>query len=64
VGEDIVTLKMVKYVGFNDGEVIIDLNLMNFDQWRDNIAEEIREHLKKYAEIKNIQINFPDSQAT
>ena len=56
VGEDIVTLKMVKYVGFNDGEVIIDLNLMNFDQWRDNIAEEIREHLKKYAEIKNIQI--------
>ena len=52
VGEDIVTLKMVKYVGFNDGEVIIDLNLMNFDQWRDNIAEEIREHLKKYAEIK------------
>ena len=44
VGEDIVTLKMVKYVGFNDGEVIIDLNLMNFDQWRDNIAEEIREN--------------------
>jgi len=61
VGEDIINLKMVKYVGYNDGEVIIDLNMMSFDQWRDNIAEEIREHLSKYPEVKNIQINFPDS---
>jgi len=59
VGEDIVSLKMVKYVGLNDGEVLIDLNIMSFDQWRDNIAEEIREHLEKYPEVKNIQINFP-----
>lgn len=59
VGEDIVTLKMVKYVGFTDGEVTIDLNIMSFDQWRDNVAEEIREHLEKYSEIKHIQINFP-----
>jgi nitrogen fixation protein NifU and related proteins len=59
VGEDIVSLKMVKYVGFTDGEVLIDLNIMSFDQWRDNIAEEIREHLEKYPEVKHIQINFP-----
>lgn len=59
VGEDIVTLKMVKYVGFDDGEVLIDLNIMSFDQWRDNVAEEIREHLSKFPEVKNIQINFP-----
>lgn len=59
VGEDIVSLKMVKYVGLNDGEVLIDLNIMSFDQWRDNIAEEIREHLEKYPEVKDIQINFP-----
>jgi nitrogen fixation protein NifU and related proteins len=59
VGEDIVTLKMVKYVGFDNGEVLIDLNIMSFDQWRDNIAEEIREHLEKYPEVKHIQINFP-----
>ena len=59
VGEDIVTLKMVKYVGFTNGEVLIDLNIPAFDQWRDNVAEEIREHLQKYLEVKDIQINFP-----
>ncbi|MDD2227927.1 MAG: iron-sulfur cluster assembly scaffold protein [Candidatus Cloacimonetes bacterium] len=59
VGEDIVSLKMVKYVGFADGEVLIDMNMMNFDQWRENVAEEIREHLEKYPEVKNIKINFP-----
>ncbi len=59
VGEDIVSLKMVKYVGFDNGEVLIDMNMMSFDQWRNNVAEEIREHLAKYPEVKNIQINFP-----
>ncbi|HOH97839.1 MAG TPA: iron-sulfur cluster assembly scaffold protein [Candidatus Cloacimonadota bacterium] len=59
VGEDIVSLKMVKYVGFSDGEVLIDLNMLSFDTWRDNIAEEIHEHLEKYPEVKSIQINFP-----
>ncbi|MEN6445385.1 MAG: iron-sulfur cluster assembly scaffold protein [Candidatus Cloacimonas sp.] len=59
VGEDIIALKMVKYIGFKEGEVIIDMNIMKFDQWRDNIAEEIREHLQKYPEVKKITINFP-----
>jgi len=59
VGEDIVSLKMVKYVGFTDGEVLIDMNMQSFDSWRDNVAEEIREHLEKYPEVKKIQINFP-----
>jgi nitrogen fixation NifU-like protein len=59
VGEDIISLKMVKYVGFSDGEVLIDLNMLSFDTWRDNIAEEIHEHLEKYPEVKSIQINFP-----
>lgn len=59
VGEDIVSLKMVKYVGFSDGEVLIDLNIMSFDNWRENVVEEIHEHLEKYPEVKNIQINFP-----
>lgn len=59
VGEDIVSLKMVKYVGFTDGQVLIDMNMMKFDQWRENVAEEIREHLAKYPEVKHVQINFP-----
>jgi nitrogen fixation NifU-like protein len=59
VGEDIVSLKMVKYVGFSDGEVLIDLNMMAFDSWRDNVKEEIIEHLEKYPEVKKIEVNFP-----
>ena len=59
VGEDIVSLKMVKYVGFDNGEVLIDMNMQSFDTWRENVAEEIREHLEKYPEVKHIQINFP-----
>ena len=59
VGEDIVSLKMVKYVGFSEGEVLIDLNMMSFDQWRENVAEEIREHLAKYPEVKSIKNDFP-----
>ncbi|HOA29984.1 MAG TPA: iron-sulfur cluster assembly scaffold protein [Candidatus Cloacimonadota bacterium] len=59
VGEDIVSLKMVKYVGFSEGEVLIDMNMLSFDSWRDNVAEEIHEHLEKYPEVKKIQINFP-----
>ena len=59
IGEDIISLKMVKYIGFQDGEVTIEMNIMKFDQWRDNIAEEIREHLQKYPEVKKITINFP-----
>lgn len=59
VGEDIVSLKMVKYIGFEDGIVTIDLNILSFDQWRENVAEEIREHLEKYPAVKDIVINFP-----
>lgn len=59
VGEDIVSLKMVKYVGLEDGEVTIDLNLLSFDTWRENLVEEIHEHLDKYPAVKKITINFP-----
>jgi nitrogen fixation NifU-like protein len=59
VGEDIVSLKMVKYVGLEGGTVTIDLNLLSFDTWRDNLVEEIHEHLDKYPAVKEIIVNFP-----
>jgi nitrogen fixation NifU-like protein len=59
VGEDIVSLKMVKYVGLSDGEVLIDLNIPAFDTWRENVVDEIKEHLEKYPEVKNVQVNLP-----
>jgi nitrogen fixation protein NifU and related proteins len=58
VGEDIVTLKMVKYVGIEDGEVIIDLQIPSFDMYKENIAEEIREHLEAFPEVKNVKITM------
>ncbi len=58
VGEDIIALKMVKYVGFDHGVATIDIEIPKFDTYRDNVAEEIREHLEKFPEIKDIKINM------
>lgn len=58
VGEDIITLKMVKYVGMDAGVVIIDLDIPKFDKYRDNVAEEIREHLEHFPEVKDIKITM------
>ncbi|MEA1972795.1 MAG: iron-sulfur cluster assembly scaffold protein [Candidatus Cloacimonadota bacterium] len=58
VGEDIVTLKMVKYIGIEKNNVIIDLDVAKFDTYRDNLAEEVQEHLDKFTEIENLEINL------
>jgi nitrogen fixation NifU-like protein len=58
VGEDIVTLKMVKYAGLNDGVATIDLDIPKFDTFRDNVVEEIKEHLEKYPQVKEVMINY------
>ena len=58
VGEDIITLKMVKYAGFENGVAVIDVDIPKFDIHRDNVAEEIREHLEKFNEIKEVKITM------
>ena len=58
VGEDIVSLKMVKYLSYDKGVVTIDLDVPSFDPMRDNIAEEVREHLGKFPEIKEIKLTM------
>ncbi len=58
VGEDIITLKMVKYAGFENGVAIIDLEIPKFDKYRDNVVEEIKEHLEHYKEIKEVNITI------
>jgi nitrogen fixation NifU-like protein len=59
VGEDIVTLKMVKYVNVEDGVVIIDLDIPKFDTYRNGVADEIKEHLEKFPDVKDIKITLP-----
>ncbi len=58
VGESIVTLKMVKYAGFEDGIAIIDLDIPKFDTYRENLADEIREHLLSHPEVKEVKITM------
>ncbi|MCD4650983.1 MAG: iron-sulfur cluster assembly scaffold protein [Candidatus Cloacimonetes bacterium] len=58
LGKDIVTLKMVKYVGYEEGTAIIDIDIPEFDSYRDNIRVEIEEHLEKFQEIKKIKITM------
>jgi len=55
-GQDIVTLKMVKYLNFDDGVVTIELDVPKFCIYKDNVIEEIKEHLNKFSEIKEIVI--------
>ncbi len=58
VGEDIVSLKMVKYIGLEDGIATVDLDVPKFDTYRDNVVEEIKEHLEKYPQVKDIIVNY------
>ena len=58
VGEDIVTLKMVKYVGFDNGIATIDVEIPKFDKYRDNVVEEIEEHLEAFTEIKEVRVTI------
>jgi nitrogen fixation NifU-like protein len=58
VGEDIVTLKMVKYVGLEGSKAIVDIDIPKFDEHRNTVKEEIIEHLEKYPEISEIEVNM------
>ena len=58
VREDIVTLKMVKYVGFENGVATIDVEIPKFDKYRDNVVEEIKEHLEVFKEIKEVKVTI------
>lgn len=58
VGQSIVSLKMVKYVGWENGTAIIDLDIPKFDEYRENISDEIKEHLARFPEVKEIKITL------
>ena len=59
VGEDLISLKMVKYAGVNEaGLVTIDVEIPKFDKFRENVADEIREHIEKLPGVKDITINM------
>ena len=55
-GEDIVTLKMLKYVNFENGIATIELDMPKFCQHKENVIDEIKEHLQRFPEIKEVEI--------
>ncbi|MBS3740964.1 MAG: iron-sulfur cluster assembly scaffold protein [Candidatus Cloacimonetes bacterium] len=58
VGVDILTLKLVKYIGIdNDNNIIIDLEMDKGDKFLPDIKEEIEEHLSKFDRANEIKIN-------
>jgi len=59
VGVDILTLKLVKYVGVDkDNNIIIDLEMDKDDKFLDDVISEIKEHLTNFENAKEIEINF------
>ena len=56
-GEDIVTLNMVKSVVFKDGVLSLHLSIPEKDDFKCSVVAEIKEHLGKFAEIKELVIN-------
>jgi len=54
--EDIVTLQMVKSVSFKDGVATIFLNISEKDEYKCSVVSEIKEHLSKFEEIKQLVI--------
>jgi nitrogen fixation NifU-like protein len=56
-GEDIITLQMVKYLNVEGGVVTIELDVPKFCQYKENLVGEIREHLEKFPEVKEIVIS-------
>ena len=56
-GEDIITLRMVKSVSFENNIASISLELIDCDTNKEHVIGEIKEHLEKFPEIKEIKIN-------
>jgi len=55
-GEDIVTLNMVRSVQVNEGVVVLNLNISDKDTFKCAIVGEIKEHLGKFAEVKELNV--------
>jgi nitrogen fixation NifU-like protein len=56
-GENIIEAKLVKYLKFENRKVIIEISLDETDEFKQNVLEEIREHLEDH-DIEKIDINL------
>jgi len=55
-GKNIIEEKLVKYLKFEEGKVEIEISFEETDQFRQNVMEEIREHLEEIKDVKEIDV--------
>ncbi|HOO31889.1 MAG TPA: iron-sulfur cluster assembly scaffold protein [Thermotogota bacterium] len=55
-GKNIIDEKLIKYLKFEDGKVEIEISFDETDVYRQNVLEEIDEHLHEIKEIQEIDV--------
>jgi nitrogen fixation NifU-like protein len=56
VGADIITLKMVKYIGIDDGAVRVEVSISSDDKFLDPTIDEIVEHVGRMSGVKSVHV--------
>jgi nitrogen fixation NifU-like protein len=56
VGVDIITLKMVKYIGIDQGAVRVEISVGSDDKFLDPTIDEIIEHVSKIHGVKSVNV--------
>jgi nitrogen fixation NifU-like protein len=56
VGVDIITLKMVKYIGIDQGAVRVEISVGSDDKFLDPTINEIIEHVSKIHGVKSVNV--------
>jgi len=56
VGVDIITLKMVKYIGIDQGAVKVEISVGSDDKFLDPTINEIVEHVSKIRGVKSVNV--------
>ncbi len=56
IGADIITLKMVKYIGIDQGAVKVEISINADDKFLDPTIDEIIEHVSKIRGVKSVNV--------
>ncbi len=56
IGADIITLKLVKYVGIDQGAVTVEISINADEKYLDPTIEEIIEHVSKIRGVKSVNV--------
>ncbi len=55
-GNNIVDAQLIKYINFEAGKLTLEVSFDEMDEFKQNILEEIKEHLSEIGEIEEIDI--------